>query len=234
MGKNLVLKLGGSVLYDNLLNVNKIVLDKLKNWYYEVAEEYEKVVIVVGGGTLSRNIQEKIAGYVGGQEYLHRIGMNVTQTNAALVKAYLEDPNIFLPSKLGDAYECLWENQRRIMVTGGLKVGWSTDMDAAVFADVLDVDRVYKLSNINYVYEEDPRINPNTPIIKDLSWQNYFEQFNILEDSFHKANDNIPIDIGCARFCFRKNISFFITGGNSVYEKSSIKEILTDGTLIHP
>ena len=53
------MKLGGSVLYDNLLNVNKVVLDKLKNWYYEAAEEYEKVVIVVGGGTLSRNLQEK-------------------------------------------------------------------------------------------------------------------------------------------------------------------------------
>ena len=95
------------------------------------------------------------------------------------------------------------------MITGGLKVGWSTDMDAAVFADVLDVDMVYKISNINYVYEEDPRVNPNTPIIKDLSWQDYFEQFNILEDSFHKANDNIPIDIVVLDFALRRIFPFY-------------------------
>ena len=234
MKRNFVLKIGGSILYDNLLNVNKVLLNKVKNWYYETTGEYQKVVIVVGGGTLSRDLQSKIAGSVGGEEYLHSIGMNATQTNAALVKAFIEDPNIYLPKKLGDAYEYLWGADRRVIVSGGLKVGWSTDMDAAVFADILDVDKVYKISNINYVYEQDPNVNPNAPIVRDLSWDNYFEQFNILEDSFHKANDNIPIDIGCARFCSEKGISFLISGGKSIYEKKSIRDVLTDGTLIHP
>lgn len=234
MKKNFVLKLGGSVLYDNLLNINKVLLDKIKNWYYEITEEYDKVVIIVGGGTLSRDLQTKIAEYVGGEGYLHNMGMYATQTNAALVKAFLEDPNIFQPNRLGEAYECLWENEKKTIVCGGLKAGWSTDMDAAVFANILDVDRVYKISNINYIYEQDPNINPNAPIVKDLSWSDYFEQFNIFEDSFHKANDNIPIDIGCARYCSEKNISFLITGGRSIYEKESVKDILTEGTLIHP
>jgi uridylate kinase len=234
MNRNFVLKIGGSILYDNLLNVNKVLLNKIKNWYYDVSGEYNKIVIVVGGGTLSRDLQSKIAGSVGGEEYLHTIGMNATQTNAALVKAFIEDPNIYLPKKLGDAYEYLWGADRRVIVSGGLKVGWSTDMDAAVFADILDVDKVYKISNINYVYEQDPSVNPGASIVRDLSWNDYFEQFNILQDSFHKANDNIPIDIGCARFCSEKDISFFISGGKSIYEKEAIMDIFTDGTLIHP
>jgi uridylate kinase len=234
MNRNFVLKIGGSILYDNLLNVNKVLLNKIKNWYYDVSREYNKIVIVVGGGTLSRDLQSKIAGSVGGEEYLHTIGMNATQTNAALVKAFIEDPNIYLPKKLGDAYEYLWGADRRVIVSGGLKVGWSTDMDAAVFADILDVDKVYKISNINYVYEQDPSVNPGASIVRDLSWNDYFEQFNILQDSFHKANDNIPIDIGCARFCSEKDISFFISGGKSIYEKEAIMDIFTDGTLIHP
>jgi uridylate kinase len=234
MNKNFVLKIGGSILYDNLLNVNKVLLDKVKNWYYGATAEYNKVVIVVGGGKLSRDLQSKIAGSVGGEEYLHSIGINATQTNAALVKAFIEDPNIYLPKKLGDAYEYLWGGDRRVMLSGGLKVGWSTDMDAAVFADILDVDQVYKISNINYVYEQDPNVNPNASIVKDLSWGDYFDQFNILQDSYHKANDNIPIDIGCARFCSEKEISFFISGGKSVYEKETVIDIFTEGTLIHP
>lgn len=234
MNRNFVLKLGGSVLYDNLLNVNKVLLNKIKDWYYGVTGDYNKIVIVVGGGSLSRDLQNKIAGSVGGEEYLHSIGMNATQTNAALVKAFIEDPNIYLPKRLGDAYEYLWGAEKRIMVTGGLKVGWSTDMDAAVFADILNVEKVYKISNINYVYDQDPNVNPNASIVRDLSWDDYFDQFNILEDSFHKANDSIPIDIGCARFCSEKEISFFISGGKSIYEKESIMDIFTDGTLIHP
>jgi len=191
-------------------------------------------VMIVGGGSLSRDLQKKISTSVGGEEYLHNIGMSVTQTNAAIIQGYIEDPNIYLPKRLGDAYEFLWEEGKKTILSGGLKVGWSTDMDAAVFADILGVDKVYKISNVSHIYEEDPDLNPNAPLIKDLSWDQYFDLFNILEDSVHKANNSIPIDIECARFCFSKGISFFLSGGKYIYEKSNIKDILTEGTLIHP
>ena len=190
--------------------------------------------MVVGGGSLSRDLQKKISTSVGGEEYLHNIGMSVTQTNAAVIQGYIEDPSIYVPKKLGDAYEFLWEEGKRTILSGGLKVGWSTDMDAAVFADILGVDRVYKISNVSHIYEEDPDSNPNASLIKDLSWDQYFDLFNILEDSVHKANNSIPIDIECARFCSTKGISFFLSGGKYIYEKSNIKDILTEGTLIHP
>lgn len=234
MGKNIVLKIGGSVLYDNALNINVELLRKVKDWYFSVEGEYEKIVMVVGGGSLSRELQKKIEGSVGGEEYLHNIGMTVTHTNAAILQGYIEDPNIYIPKKIGDAYEFLWEGNRRSIISGGLKVGWSTDMDAAVFADILDLDRVYKLSDIDYIYDQDPSLNPAATPLKDLSWDEYFDMFNILDDSIHKANKSIPIDIECARFCSKKGLSFFISGGKSLQEKGSIKDILTDGTLIHP
>jgi uridylate kinase len=234
MEKSIILKVGGSVLYHNMLNINETLLKKVKDWYYSACVDYEKIVIVVGGGTLSRDLQKKISTSVGGEEYLHNIGMSVTQTNAAVVHGYIEDPNIFVPQKLGDAYEFLWEEGKKVIITGGLKVGWSTDMDAAVFADILNVDRVYKISDISYIYEKDPSLDPNAEAVKDISWDQYFDMFNILEDSVHKANHNIPIDIECARFCSNKNISFFISGGQYLYEKESIRDLLTDGTLIHP
>lgn len=234
MKKNFVLKLGGSVLYDNLLNINKILLDKIKNWYYEITEEYDKVVIIVGGGTLSRDLQTKIAEYVGGEGYLHNMGMYATQTNAALVKAFLEDPNIFQPNRLGEAYECLWENEKKTIVCGGLKAGWSTDMDAAVFADILFEKKVYKISNIDYVYNKNPKEFPDAKPIKDMTWEDYFTLFAITEDDEHVANSNIPVDKECARFCKAKGISFFICGGKNLEQKESIADVFSDGTLIHP
>jgi predicted uridylate kinase len=234
MEKSIVLKIGGSILYDNNLNINAELLRKVKNWYYEVSAEYEKVVMVVGGGSLSRELQQKIATSVGGEEYLHNIGMSVTHTNAAILQGYIEDPNIYVPKKLGDAYEFLWEDSKRVIISGGLKVGWSTDMDSAVFADVLGIKKVLKLSNVSHVYEQDPAHNPNALPITNMSWDQYFDMFNILEDSVHKANNSIPIDIECARFSSQKGISFFISGGKSIYEKQNIRDILQEGTLIHP
>ncbi|HRY22624.1 MAG TPA: hypothetical protein P5311_02585, partial [Candidatus Dojkabacteria bacterium] len=94
MKSSIVLKIGGSVIYDNSLNVNQSLLDKLKDWYFRKKGDYQNIVIVVGGGSLSRDLQEKISRHIGGEEYLHSIGMSVTNTNANLLRAYIGDPEI--------------------------------------------------------------------------------------------------------------------------------------------
>ena len=232
MEKNIVLKIGGSILYNNSLDVNFDLLKKLKTWYYENKKNYSKIVIVTGGGGLSRDLQKKISGSIGGEEYLHNIAMSVTQTNAAMIQGYLEDSDTYIPKRLGDAYEYLSEEGKKTLISGGLKVGWSTDMDAAAYADMVDVNIVYKISNIAYVYDSDPKENKNAKPFSNLTWKDYFKLFKITEGDGHKANGNIPIDVMCAQFCSNKEISFFVCGGNSVENKSSIDEVLREGTLV--
>lgn len=234
MKSSIVIKIGGSVIYDNSLNVNENLLDKLKEWYRRNREDYKDVVIVVGGGTLSRDLQNKIAQHVGGEEYLHSIGMSVTHTNANLVRAYLGDPEIVVPQRLGEAYELLMGEERVSIVCGGLKVGWSTDMDAALFADILGESKINKISSIDYIYSEDPTVVEDATPIKDITWKEYFNLFNIQEDSIHAPNKNIPIDVECARFCKRKEISFWISGGKKVNEVELFEDIMSEGTLVHP
>lgn len=234
MKSSIVLKIGGSVIYDNSLNVNQDLLDKLKDWYFRKKDDYQNIVIVVGGGSLSRDLQEKISRHIGGQEYLHSIGMSVTHTNANLLRAYIGDPEIVVPQRLGEAYELLMDSGKSIMVCGGLKVGWSTDMDAAVFADILNESRITKVSNIDYIYDKDPSIVEDATPMKDMTWNEYFKLFNIQEDSTHTPNGNIPIDVECARFCKKKEISFWISGGSRIKEASVFEDIMTEGTLVHP
>jgi predicted uridylate kinase len=231
---SIVLKIGGSVIYDNSLNVNQDLLDKLKDWYFRKKDDYQNIVIVVGGGSLSRDLQEKISRHIGGQEYLHSIGMSVTHTNANLLRAYIGDPEIVVPQRLGEAYELLMDSGKSIMVCGGLKVGWSTDMDAAVFADILNESRITKVSDIDYIYDKDPSIVEDATPMKDMTWNEYFKLFNIQEDSTHTPNGNIPIDVECARFCKRKEISFWISGGSRIKQANVFEDIMTEGTLVHP
>lgn len=234
MKTDIVVKIGGSILYDPLLNINFELFKKVKKWYWESKKKYNKIVLVTGGGGLSRSMEEKISENIGGNYNLHNIAMSLTQTNATLLASYLEDKDIYIPKKLGDAYEYLNSPDVKYMISGGLKIGWSTDMDAAVFADVLGVDRVYKVSNIDHVYDKDPKAYFDSKAIKDLTWDQYFKLFKILKGQEHKPNTSIPVDVQCSQFCLKKNLSFHITGGKLLNEDLSLREILKEGTFIHP
>lgn len=232
--KALVLKVGGSIMYDQLLNINFDLFKRIKIWYYENKDQYSKVVFVTGGGGLSRTMQDRISDNIGGDDYLHSIAMSLTQTNATILASFLEDKEIFVPKTLGDAYEYLMNSEGKTMASGGLKVGWSTDMDAAVFSDILDVGRVHKISNIDYVYNKDPKEFFEAKVIKNMTWKEYFKLFDIVEGEQHKPNTNMPLDVECVQYCARKGISYFVSGGKTLEEITSIKKILQTGTFIHP
>jgi uridylate kinase len=179
-------------------------------------------------------MQERIADNIGGVDHLHSIAMSLTQTNATILASFLEDKEIFLPKTLGDAYEFLMMSEGKTMVSGGLKIGWSTDMDAAVFADILEAGRVYKISNIDFVYDKDPKEYFDAKPIKDMTWKDYFKLFDITPGEQHKPNGNMPLDVECVQFCSRKDISFFIAGGSTLEEIEDIGKILETGTFMHP
>lgn len=233
MDKQIVLKVGGSVIYTENLDVNFPVLRKLKLWYEKAVDEYSKIVIVTGGGQLSRMIQGKISANIKEENFLHQIGMSVTQISANIIAGYLNDKEIYIPRKLGDAYEYLNDEKEARMVSGGLKIGWSTDMDAVVYADIIRTDRVFKVSNIEYIYDEDPRVNPNASPIRDISWNEYMKLFHINNGDNHSPNSNIPIDPLCAQFANSKGIGIHVTGGGKIELVEDFGELLQGGSYVH-
>ena len=233
MKKDIVLKVGGSILYDHLLNINFDLFKRVKSWYWDNKKIYNKIVLVTGGGGLSRNMEAKVSEYIKNSEGIHSIAMSITQTNSLILASYIEDKDIFVPKTLGEAYEYLNSKDAGNMVSGGLKVGWSTDMDAAIFADVLHTQRVYKISNVDYIYNKDPKEYFDAKAIKDMKWSEYFKMFNISPEQDLVPNAHIPVDGKCSIFCEKKNIAFHVTGGKLLYEMEDIKKLLNEGTFIH-
>ena len=107
-------------------------------------------------------------------------------------------------------------------------------MDTALFAEILNESIMYKISNVDYIYDKNPKEFQDAKPFKDMTWDEYFELFNIQEDSSHVPNDNIPIDVECARFCNKKEISLFLAGGSRIEKVNSLEDILLEGTLVHP
>jgi uridylate kinase len=232
MGRNIVIRLGGSLMYTDDLSLNIEVLAKLKSWYSANKDKYDAIAIVVGGGKLSRQMNEKVGEYLPKDIYKHGMSMQITQTNAFLLKGFLDDDEIFVPETLGQAYEKLIEKGKRVVVSGGLKAGWSTDMDAAVFADILGMNMVYKLTNVDFVYTDDPNKNPEAKPIKSLTWKGYISQFGVKEGVGHKPNSSYPIGPETVFFCMEKGISFFVSGGKNLMEMESLDSVFESGTYI--
>lgn len=234
MNKDIVIRLGGSLLYNSDLELNIDMLSKLKSWYSRNKKKYNTIAIVVGGGKLSRHMNEKVGKHLKKDMYKHGVSMQITQTNSYIVKGFLDDDSIFVPETLGDAYEKLIEEGPKVVVSGGLKEGWSTDMDAAVFADILGLERVYKLTNVDHVYTADPKVNKGAKPLKSLSWKEFADMFQITDVVHHKPNKSTPIGPETVRFCSEKKIAFFVSGGKDLDETTNIENIFESGTFIYP
>ncbi|HQG57870.1 MAG TPA: hypothetical protein PLX79_02735 [Candidatus Dojkabacteria bacterium] len=232
--KKIVIRIGGSLMYREGIELNTPFLEKFKNWYEKNKENYSKIVILVGGGKLSRTLSQQMSEYTDVQHNLHQMNMSATNTNAFVVNALLSDRETKSPSTLGHFFELLVEDNVKTIITGGLKVGWSTDMDGAVAAEVLGIDRVYKLSNIDHVYDSDPAINLKAKPIQSISWEKYMDMFGINSDNpSHTQNAHVPVDAICARFCYKRGVDFFISGGKNIYSADELGSVFESGTHIY-
>ncbi len=90
------------------------------------------------------------------------------------------------------------------------------------------------MSNIDAIYDKDPKAFFDAKAIKDMTWQEYFKMFSIMPGQTHTPNSHIPVDSQCAIYSERKGISFLVTGGKLLDEGKEIKGILTEGTFLHP
>lgn len=233
MINTLVLKIGGSLIYNDDLRVNELFLFKLKTWFTKYAKSIDRVVIVVGGGKLSRQVGRSVNGIVD-NESIHDISMQITQVNAEILKGSLSGWHISSAQTLREATDIILKNPRFILISGGLKKGWSTDMDAAVFADLLKVDRVYKLSNIEGVYTADPKLDKTATFIESITWDEYNRLFDIHENSFQKPNQSAPISPETAIFCKSKKLTYYVSGGKNIYETDDLANVFESGTVIRP
>ena len=63
--------------------------------------------------------------------------------------------------------------EKPIIIGSAFRPGRSTDWDAVEGAKTLGAKKIINLSNTDYVYDSDPKINPNAKKIEKISWSEY-------------------------------------------------------------
>jgi len=159
----IIISLGGSAIVPDKIDTNFL------NQFKELILKHndKKFILIIGGGKICRTYQEA-AKELGNEdkEDLDWVGIAATKLNAELVRAVFKDK----------AYEKVAENPTqkyetdKIIVACGWKPGCSTDNDAVLFAKTYGAKKLINITNIDYVYDKDPREFPDAKKIENLTW----------------------------------------------------------------
>lgn len=164
----IVISVGGSLIVPD--EIDAAWLSSLKELILSYTKKGYKFIIICGGGRTARKYQEVAKKLGSGNENLDWIGIKTTALNASLVRAIFGR----------EAYKEIIANptekinfKEKILIAGGWKPGCSTDYDAVLLAKNFEIKKLINLTNIDYVYNKDPKKYNDAKAIKRISWINF-------------------------------------------------------------
>ncbi len=209
--KLVIISLGGSLIipeeidWEFVKKFKKTILSQIKKGY--------KFIIVTGGGKLTRRYQ-KAASKISHLTNDDRdwLGIHVTRTNAQFIRTIFRGyahPRINKnPHDLEDFYNF----KESILVAAGWRPGFSTDYDAVVLAKYLDAEKIINLSNIDHVYDKDPKKYKDAKKFSQISWKDFR---NIVGDKWDPGM-NAPFDPIASKLAQESNIEVAVTNGHDL------------------
>ncbi len=163
----IVISLGGSIIIPKELDVK--FLKDFSNLIKKLKKKH-KFSIICGGGYTARLYTRKKKELGLTTDQAHKLGIFATHLNSKLMAQILGGKfSNQHPEKIG--------RMRGLLVSGGYKVGWTTDTDAALIAKTMKADVLINLTNVEGVYTKDPNKYKNAEFIKEMNWKNFEEMF---------------------------------------------------------
>lgn len=223
-----VLSVGGSIVVPNQPDTEFLskFVSMIKDWLNEDASR--KLILVVGGGAPARVYQNAYAevsknvGTNSANDAADWIGIMATRLNAQLVKACFGDlcknDVVYDPTAPIDF-------KGRVLLAAGWHPGFSTDNDAVLLAEKHDAKTVVNLSNIEKVYTDDPKKNPDAKPIDEISWKD----FRKMVGNDWVPGKNCPFDPIASKKADECKMTVICASGKNI---ENIRAILNDEKFI--
>lgn len=217
-----VLSVGGSIVapeYPDTKFVSDFVL-MVKDFLLKNPDD--KLILVVGGGGPARIYQKAFREVTDtsendGTDAADWIGIMATRLNAQFVKACFgelcKEAVVTDPTVAKDF-------TGRILLAAGWKPGFSTDNDAVLLAQKFNADTVVNLSNIEKVYTDDPRKNPEAKPLDEISWGDFRK---MVGDEWIPGK-NCPFDPIASKKAQELGLIVICAGGKNIENTRAILE----------
>ncbi|MDE2031238.1 MAG: UMP kinase [Patescibacteria group bacterium] len=165
----IVISLGGSLIVPDEIDVDflKSFTENIKNY----TNKGFNFVIITGGGSTARTYIDALKKITNPNNIdLDWIGIATTRVNAELLRVSFGD---IAHSFIVMDPDSILKTDKSIIIGGGWKPGNSSDLAAVHAACSVGAKKVINLSNIDYVYNKDPKKFPDAEIIKKSTWPDF-------------------------------------------------------------
>ncbi len=204
--KKVVLSLGGS-----LINPEKIDTQFLQDFVSLIKGYPDTQFAIICGGGMPARIYQEVARQLGcnNDRDLDLIGIKATKINGELVRSLFGS----------DAYEKLIDNpedkiktNKKIIVGAGYEPGYSSDVDAILLAKNIGAKVVINLSNIDYLYDKDPKKFKDAQKIEKISFKDLLK----ITGEEWVPGKNVPFDPIASKKAMQFGISVVIMNGKKL------------------
>ncbi len=201
-----ILSLGGSLVCPEEIDV--LFLKKFRKFILKWVQKGKKFIIFVGGGKIARKYQKVAKKFKAKNEELDWVGISATLFNAQLVKSIFG--NFAFPKVLNNPSKKVL-TKKKIIIFGGWKPGSSTDFDCVLAAKNFGAKRVINLSNIDFVFDKDPKKFKDARPIEKISFD---ELFKIIGRKW-TPGANLPFDPKAAKLAKKEKVKIIILNGRN-------------------
>lgn len=208
MKETIIISLGGSLIVPEEIDID--FLKNFKNLILEHVLLGKKFVIITGGGKICRKYQAVAKNLSDPKNIdLDWIGIASLKLNAELLRVIFgEYANEKVISNLRNNFDFI----KPIIIGSAYEPGWSSDVDAIWAANTVGAKKLINLSNTDYVYDSDPKLNSNAKKIEEISWNEYRK---LIPEEWHPGL-NTPFDPIASKNAEESGISVMIMNGKPI------------------
>lgn len=226
--KRVLLKLSGEALAgeERRYNIEPTILERLAKEIKEAQSTGVQITVVLGGGNIFRGVSASIKGM--DRVSADYMGMLATVINSLALQDALERQGIQTrvlsaihmneicePFITRRAERHLEKGRVVIFACGTGNPYFTTDTAAALRANEIGADIIFKGTKVDGVYDDDPKANPDAVMYQNLKFMDALkEELNVMDATAISLcmEENIPIRV--FNITVEGNVTKALTGQN--------------------
>ncbi len=172
--ENIIISLGGSLvcpagLPDKSGGIDVVFLKSFKKLVLKYLDS-KKFFMFVGGGAVCRDYQKALLEFGADNKERDWMGISISRLNAQIVKQVFTE--VAFDKVVTDPVKKV-NSRKDVAIFAGWKPGWSTDYCSVMLAKNMGIKTIVNLTNIDYVYDKDPRKLKDAKPFKEIDWKSF-------------------------------------------------------------
>ena len=228
-GKEIIaVSLGGSMIIPKDINI--AFLRKFREILNRNTRRF-KFAVVCGGGSTAREYIKGLEKEKLDRKRFHQgmLGIAATRLNARFMTYFFgTDANKGIPHDMTEVENMLKKHD--IVFCGALRIAKRETSDATSAKMANRFKSIFiNLTNVDGLYDKDPRKHKNAKLIRKISWRDFYEMAQAIE---YKPGQHFVLDQSASKIIMENKIPTYIIGQDLKELEAVLQNKKFKGTLI--